>query len=454
MLNMTVENILLATKGELLCGSKSIVIETVSIDSKDIRENTLFIPIKGERTDAHLYIENAFLHGAKATLTSNNTYMDSEKVWIKVKDTKKALQEIASYYIKRQAIPVVGITGSVGKTTTRELIATALSAELSVYQTPGNKNSQTGVPLSLSGLSMEDIAVFELGISEFGEMETLSKLIDLDIAVITNIGTAHIKQLKSKENIYREKLDIAKGLKKDGILLLNGDDPMLSKYDEEKDYKTYFYGTGENSQFQAENIRVIDGITVFEARCLGEVVLVELPMLGEHNVVNAMASLAVAYFRGVSLSKAAESLELFSGIKMRQQIYKKNEITIIDDTYNANPDSMMAGIHVLRDFPSKGRKIVILGDMLELGEDEVLYHEEIGRVVADSNIDILLTKGELSKYISQAAKEENKELKTKHFHSNSEVKSYLDELLLPGDTIFLKGSRGMALDEVVMYILK
>lgn len=454
MLNMTVQNILVATKGELLCGDVNTVIKTISIDSKDIKENTLFVPIKGERTDAHIYIENALSLGAKATLTSNHSFMNSDKVWIKVKDTKKALQDIASFYIRKQNIPIVGITGSAGKTTTRELIATALSAELSVYQTPGNKNSQTGVPLSLSGVGLEDIAVFELGISELGEMETLSKLVDLDVAVVTNIGIAHIKQLKSKENIYKEKLDITEGLKKDGILLLNGDDRMLSKFTGGKEYQTYFYGTREKCQFQAKNIEVTNGFTLFEAICMGEKVPVELPMLGEHNVINAMAALAVAYFRKVPLKKASEQLKLFTGIKMRQQIHMKNGFTIIDDTYNANPDSMKAGICVLRDFKSNGRKIGILGDMLELGEDEIFYHEEIGRFIADAKIDILLTKGELSRHISKTAREKDNQLLTKHFTSNADVISYLEEILLPEDTIFLKGSRGMALDEVVLYILK
>ncbi|NLZ81752.1 MAG: UDP-N-acetylmuramoyl-tripeptide--D-alanyl-D-alanine ligase, partial [Clostridiales bacterium] len=176
MVNMTVHNILLATKGELLCGNENTVIETISIESKKIRENTLFVPIKGERTDGHIYIEDALSLGAQATLTSNHFHMNSEKTWILVKDTKKALQDIASYYIRKQNVPVVGITGSVGKTTTRELVAKALSAELSVYQTPGNKNSQTGVPLSLAEVGSEDIAIIELGISEFGEMEALSKI--------------------------------------------------------------------------------------------------------------------------------------------------------------------------------------------------------------------------------------------------------------------------------------
>lgn len=453
MLNMTVQTILMATNGELLCGDKNTVIEAVSIDSKNIKENTLFVPLKGERTDAHLYIEDALCLGAKATLTSDHTSMNSDKAWILVKDTKKALQEIAAFYLRKQHFPVVGITGSVGKTTTRELIATALSAELSVYQTSGNKNSQTGVPLSISEVTSEDIVVLELGISEFGEMKTLSNMLDLDIAVVTNIGTAHIKQLKSKENIYEEKLTITNGIKKGGILLLNGDDPMLSTFKGGKEYETYFYGTGDNCQFQAKNIKILDGITVFDAYCRGEKELVELPLLGEHNVVNAMVALAVAHLRGISISKSADKLKIFSGVKMRQQIHIQNGLTIIDDTYNANPDSMKAGISVLKNYNLNGRKIAILGDMLELGEDEILYHKEIGKVVAEADINILLTKGSLSKYISETAKEKNNELFTKHFDSNADVISYLKDFLSPGDIIFLKGSRGMALDEVVLYIM-
>ena len=228
MEQMTVKEIVEATGGVLLCGDERIPLIHISIDSQNIQGGELFVPLVGEKVDAHKYISQALAAGAAAVLTSEHDRMEDERPWIRVKDTKKALQAIGSYYRNRLTLPLVGITGSVGKTTTREMVAIALSAGRKVYKTPGNKNSQVGVPITLSEITFEDeIGVLELGMSMPGEMTVIARIARVDTALITNVGVAHIEQLGNQENIYREKLKIQDGLKEGGVLLLNGDDPLL-----------------------------------------------------------------------------------------------------------------------------------------------------------------------------------------------------------------------------------
>lgn len=435
----------------------------MSFDSRKIEENTLYVPIIGEKVDGHEFIESAFKNGACAALiqkghTQNLSAAEAkEKLWIEVEDTKKALQAIGAYYRKRLSLPIIGVTGSVGKTTTRAMIACALSAGLSVYQTKGNQNSQVGVPVMLTEIEKEQIAVLEMGMSEFGEMERLTQIVQPDLAVITCIGVAHIEQLKTKENICKEKMAITKGMKKEGILLLNGDDELLREQKGKTEQKVYYFGTHPDCDFRAEDIKIVNGKAEFEAVYQEDRISVALSMPGIHNVVNAMAALGCAYLCGVSMKAAADKLSNFEGIKMRQQIYQLSDYTIIDDSYNANPDSMKAGLQVLTEYPGKGRKIAVLGDMLELGEKEVEYHKEIGNFAASCKVDILLTFGELSKEIKAAyekADRKEKERKAVHFQDRKEIINYLKQNLQKEDVILCKGSRGMALNQVAEALLK
>lgn len=463
MLGITGNNILEATLGRAVNGKTDTSIAHMSFDSRKIEENTLYVPIIGEKVDGHEFIESAFKNGACAALiqkghTQNLSAAEAkEKLWIEVEDTKKALQAIGAYYRKRLSLPIIGVTGSVGKTTTRAMIACALSAGLSVYQTKGNQNSQVGVPVMLTEIEKEQIAVLEMGMSEFGEMERLTQMVQPDLAVITCIGVAHIEQLKTKENICKEKMAITKGMKKEGILLLNGDDELLREQKGKTEQKVYYFGTHPDCDFRAEDIKIVNGKAEFEAVYQEDRISVALSMPGIHNVVNAMAALGCAYLSGVSMKAAADKLSNFEGIKMRQQIYQLSDYTIIDDSYNANPDSMKAGLQVLTEYPGKGRKIAVLGDMLELGEKEVEYHKEIGNFAASCKVDILLTFGELSKEIKAAYEKvdrKEKERKAVHFQERKEIIDYLKQNLQKEDVILCKGSRGMALNQVAEALLK
>jgi len=442
-----------ALNGIFLCGDETVKIATLSFDSRQIGNQTLYVPLPGERVDGHQFIQNAFQNGAVATLTVKGKIVDETKPHIQVDDAKKALQKAATCFRRKKVLPIVGITGSVGKTTTRSLVAETLSAEKNVFQTRGNLNSQIGVPVMISEIAQEEIAVLEMGISEFGEMERLTRVVQPNMAVVTCIGVAHISQLGSQENICKEKLSITLGMKPDAILLLNGDDKLLRAYKDTIKNPVLLYGTTPDCDFYATDIQILEGKARFRAICQKEEIEITLSMPGIHNVLNALVALAVCKLNGVSLEKAAEKLEKFSGIKMRQQIYQTDQYILIDDTYNANPDSMKAGIRVLMEFPKEGRKVAVLGDMLELGEGERMYHEEIGQFAADSGVDLLLTVGNLTPYMEQAALEKGKGIKVKHFENNQQISEYLKKLLLPEDVVLLKGSRGMALNQVADELL-
>ncbi|MBE5948052.1 MAG: UDP-N-acetylmuramoyl-tripeptide--D-alanyl-D-alanine ligase [Lachnospiraceae bacterium] len=452
---ITVSDILIATKGTLIRGNKTQRITDVCIDSKSIpSEATLFIPLKGERVDAHKFIDNAIENGAIGCIVSDLLKVpENVQIVIEVADTKKALQDIGAYYRKTRDIKLVGVTGSVGKTTTRELTAAALMAigRENVYQTLGNRNSQTGVPLTLCDIADEKLGVIELGISEEGEMDILTEMAELDAAIITVIGVAHIQQLKSQENICREKMAITKGLKADGCILINGDDQFQRDYRSKLNHKSYLYGTAEDCDFRATDIKQqADGMS-FNFHAEGKVYEAYIPIMGMHNVVNATAALGAACVLGVDVNEAIKSIADFKGVKMRQQILEKNGFTVIDDSYNANPDSMKAGLKVLADYELKtcGRKIALLADMKELGDDEVHYHEEIGGFAAGMPIDMLLTVGTLAESIGKICRTKNKSIITIHFDDNAQASEYLNTKLKAGDILYVKGSRSMALDEVV-----
>lgn len=470
MKDVTVREILSACKGTLLSGSMDTPIVHMSYDSRIIQKQTIFVPIIGEKADGHDFIDSALEKGADAVFTSRHTKKDIEalsedrrkKAWIAVEDTRAAMQATAAFYRNRFQMPIIGVTGSVGKTTTRAMIAEALSAGRNVYQTKGNQNSQVGVPLMLTEADGEEIAVLEMGMSEFGEMDRLTNMVRPEVAVITCIGAAHIENLGSKENILKEKLAIVHGMDEKGILLLNGDDEMLLSLKESLRVQTYYYGTGEQCDFRAENIRLAGGRAEFEAVLPEARVNLSLLMPGMHNVQNAMAAMAVCSLFHIPLEKAAEKLSAFRGVKMRQQIYRLSSCTVIDDSYNANPDSMKAALRVLMELPGEGRKVAVLGDMLELGDEEVHYHEEIGVFAARTGVDTLITIGGLAKHMNEAAEGYEMEkqrackkngygecgIETFHFFTNQDIIAFLKEFIKQEDTVLIKGSRGMALNEI------
>lgn len=450
MENITVKDILKATGGFLLCGDENTILNNICIDSRKIQPGDLFIPLIGEKVDGHRFIEMAMETGA-ATLTSqHNNVVISEKAFIRVDDTQKALQAIGQYIRNRYQLPIVGVTGSVGKTTTREMIACALSTEKKCFQTPRNYNSQIGVPITLSMLKEEyETAVLEMGISEAGQMDVLTDLIRPSICVVSTIGTAHIETLKSQENIRKEKLAIIHGMSENGMLFINGDDPLLYEVKDSLPCRTMTFGCCEFCDYRAENISSEDEFMLFECVHEGHRIPVRLRALGKHNVRNCLAALAVADQMGISMEKAALAFPAFEG--QRQRFLKlENRYSILDDTYNASPDSMKASIDVLCEISCTGKRFAVLGDMLELGEYSLEYHQKIGEYLCDKKIDEVIVIGEAAQEIKQVIDEcETAYPKTYTFKDNEEIALYLMAVMKPEDIVLLKGSHGMDLSEVV-----
>ncbi|QNM06179.1 UDP-N-acetylmuramoyl-tripeptide--D-alanyl-D-alanine ligase [Qiania dongpingensis] len=447
----TVRDIVRATGGVLLAGDPGEPLENVSIDSRAMKGRDLFVPLIGEHSDAHDYLAQAIENGAVLVLSSRKMEPLPGAAWIQVDDTLKALQAVGRDYRNRMGIPVVGVTGSVGKTTTREMTATVLGAKFRVFKTSKNFNSDIGLPVTMTEMTKEDeIAVLEMGMSDFGEMEVLSSMARPSAAIITNIGVAHIEQLGTQENILREKLKITVGLENGGTLILNGDDAFLRTVDESIGFHRMFYGFGENCQYRAEDMVITGAGTEFTSVCGAKRVRVHLPVMGKHMVMNALAAMAAASIWGVSMEEAAEALEGFAGFRNRQQIYEVKDYRVIDDTYNASPDSMKAALGVLSGMETEGKKIAVLANMLELGEDSRRFHYEVGYYAKEIAPDVLICIGELAAEIGRGVSEAGgKNTVIKCFDTKEEALPFLKEQAGRGDLILFKGSNSMKLGELI-----
>ena len=446
MTGITVKELLEATGGNLLLGQEDQHAGHISLDSRKMEGDDLFVPIVGERVDAHLFLCQAIASGAAAVFTSEHHRWEDVKAsvrqqcggnreqekkalgaaWIEVPDTKKALQDLGSFCRKRLTLPLVGITGSVGKTTTREMIAE--------------------IPQSA------EIGVIELGMSEPGEMERISRVARVDCAVITNIGVAHIEQLGSQEHILEEKLHIQDGMPAEGILFLNGDDPLLASVVPKEGRKRVLYGLGRDCDYRAEDLHLEEGYPVFTAVHGDRSVRVRLQVMGSHMVSNAMAALAVADTYGLSMEKAALALGQFKGYKGRQQIFQWGGVTVIDDSYNASPVSMKAGLEVLASVKGEGRRIAVLADMKELGLEAVRFHEEIGAYIGEHPLDMVLLLGELASCIGSGMDAARAVTPYIEMDRLAQVEEWLDEHIREGDCILFKGSNSMKLSEAVRHL--
>lgn len=473
MRGITAADLIEATGGTLLWGIKDRAVEHISLDSRKMEGNDLFVPIVGENVDAHRFICQALGNGAAAVFTGRHRSADEvmqtveeqcqdspdrrgrslDSVWIAVEDTRKALQDFGAYCRSKQNIPLVGITGSVGKTTTREMIAAALSAGFTVYKTPGNSNSQVGVPITIAEIPEEaQIGVIELGMSEPGEMTRIAQVARVDCGVMTNIGVAHIEQLGSRENILEEKLHMQDGMAKDGCLFLNGDDEMLRQVVPSGGRRKILYGMAEDCQYRGEDLHLKNGYPVFTAVHGGERTQVSLKVMGSHMVSNALAALAVAGEYGIPMAAAAAKLEEFEGFKGRQQIFELSGVTVIDDSYNASPVSMKAGLEVLCSMEGDGRKTAILADMKELGPDAPEFHREIGVYIAEHPVDQIVLLGELAAEIGHELAGRAPSVPVKQCDDLEQVERWLDDNLKQGDCVLFKGSNSMKLSLAVKYL--
>ncbi len=436
--------------GGQVLGGEDPAVTSFATDSRDCKAGVMFVPIRGENIDGHSYIGSAFKAGAAAAFT-DHPIPDETRPLVLVEDCRAALQKTMACYRDRFDIPIVGITGSVGKTTAKEMVAQTLSAKFNVHKTPGNQNSQVGVPLTISGLRKDHTAaVVEMGVSIPGEMARIAAVVKPTCAVMTNIGFSHLEYMKTRENILREKAHIADYLPPDGVLFVNGDDALLSTLKKGGGYNVVTFGLGAGCDWRAFSLREADKGTFFACQASdGEQAEVFVPAAGEHNVRNALASLAVARQLGVPISDAVRAIGAYKAPAMRQQICEANGITIIDDSYNASPDSMHSALNVLRSRSVPGRRIAVLADMLELGEYAREAHFQVGEYARKAGIHMLVAVGPLSKEIAAGYGEG-----ARWFAGNVEAAAFLRETLSPGDAVLVKGSRGMRVDEIVADLKK
>lgn len=451
---INISEILEATNGTLISGNTDETITSVCVDSRKCKKKSLFIPLEGVNSDGHEFIKDAFNLGASVSLVQKGHEIKDNPgcSLIEVDSTRKALGDLAKYYRHKFNIPIIGVSGSVGKTTTKEMIFAALSESMNVLKTQSNYNGQIGLPLTIFNIdSSHQAAVVEMGVSEFGEMERLSEIADIDIGVITNIGVSHIENFKSIQNTCNEKIKMIN--KKSGILYLNGDSPLLSDPAVKSVHENVVYfGLNGNYPYKCEDIYSDNYETHFTLVTSEFREPITIPCLGIHNVYNALAAIAVALGMGVHIEDIKKGLLKFKNVNMRQQIFDLNGITLIDDSYNASPDSVKSSVSVLKNLLREGRNIIVIADMLELGEKSHDIHFETGRYIAIEGINVLVTIGENAKYLSDGAKSSNQDIISMHCENNSEACEFLDENLSDGDKILVKGSRGMHTEEISNYL--
>lgn len=421
------------------------VFSEVCTDTRSIKPGCLFIAIKGENFDGHDFAAKALEQGAVAVVVEKNCGLGKQQLI--VKSTRQALLDLAGYYRRKFHIPVVGVTGSVGKTTTKDMTHVVLSSRFKTLKNEGNLNNEIGVPLTLFNLdSTYEAAVIEMGMSHFGEISRITAAVKPSIAIITNIGVSHIENLGSRENIMRAKLEITESMRPSAPLILNGDDDLLSKYTDMTHPIVYFGIDGECNT-KAVDIDLGSDETSFTARFSDGVQRVTLPLSGKHSIYDALAAISAGIVLGIDATDAAKALVDYKPSGMRQRVVRKSGITFVEDCYNASPDSQRAALEVLRGLDAK-RRIAVLGDMKELGEMGEQAHREVGVAAANSNVDVLLCYGEMSRFIA----EEGRALGIKEVHTFDEKEAlagYLKETLTEGDAVLFKASRAMKLEEII-----
>ncbi len=438
-------------------------ITSIETDSRKAGEGSLFAAIVGERVDAHKFIPAVFAQGAMCVL-SEQDLEDAAGAWIRVRSTLQALKDIAEYYLEVMDLPVVGITGSVGKTSTKEMIAAVLAQKYVTLKTLGNFNNELGLPLTIFRLRDEDqIAVLEMGISEFGEMHRLTKIAKPDTCVITNIGTCHLENLGDRDGVLRAKTEIFDSRNPEGAIILNGNDDRLVRVRDVDGVKPVFFGIKEDQKdpevdwpeldVWADEIRPrgLRGISCRIHTVQGDFdVMVPIP--GHHMVMNALAGTAVGMTHGLTLDEIKAGIESLQSLSGRFNIIETEHCTVIDDCYNANPMSMKASLQILRD--AEGRKVAVLGDMGELGADEIRFHEEVGRCAAQEKIDRLIGIGERSASLVAAALAEDPEMSAVHYATLAEFMEKMAEEIKDGDTVLVKASHFMEFPKIVEALTK
>ena len=461
MKNMTLTNIARACNGRLLYPAENSRKETehaeaagVVIDSRKAGENFIFVATKGERVDGHQFIPDVFAKGALGVVCEK----EPESLpgpCIVVEDSFEALKQIGEFYRQQLPVKVVGITGSVGKTSTKEFVAAVLSMKYKVHKTLGNYNNEVGVPLTVLSMPEDtEVAVLEMGINHFGEMHNLSRIARPDICIMTNIGQCHLEFLGSREGILKAKSEMFDFMKEDGSVCLNGDDDMLASIKEVKGKKPVTFGLSEQCRVYAADIK---GKGLFGSEAVihgnGESFAVQIPLPGEHMVYNALAAAAAGQLLGLTPEEIRDGIAAVESVSGRSHIVKLPDKVLIDDCYNANPVSMEAAIDLL--LQADGRRVAVMGDMFELGEQEKEMHARVGKYAADKGVECIICAGKLARCIYEGAREAAGERKDGpaaeifYFEDRESLLEGINQILKPGDTILIKASHGMGFEKVV-----
>lgn len=455
MQSMTLDEVLKAVNGILLNSVDKKEVNGISTDSRTLKLGDLYIPIIGEHFDGHDFINQAVEKGAIACFTEKKSYFNKNTNMILVKDTLKSLHDLALHYRKKFPIPFIAITGSSGKTTTKDMIASVLGQKYKVLKTKGNFNNEIGLPLTLFQLeSYHEVAVIEMGMSNSGEISRLVHMVYPDISIITNIGFSHIENLGSQEKIFEAKREILETLSGDQIALLNGDDKFLGTVKSDK-FKAHFIGMSTNKlDLEARNIvKTERGIQFCVQDKNNTVEKFSLNLPGVHNVYNSLMAIYIGKYYGLNHEEIQRGLHEFKPSKMRMDILEKGQVKVINDVYNANPDSMKAALKVLKDSGKNRRKIAILGDMLEMGKWAEKAHYNVGKFFYQYNIDILIGVGCNAQYYVQGAIDQGMDKeRAVLFKTNNEAIAYLNKIIQDGDVFLIKGSRGMKMEEIVAYL--
>ncbi|MEJ8554960.1 UDP-N-acetylmuramoyl-tripeptide--D-alanyl-D-alanine ligase [Tepidibacter sp. Z1-5] len=453
---INISEILDNAKGKLIQGNKGTLIKSISINSKNVDEEGLFVPLIGEKFDAHDFVYDAYKNGCKTFLKDKNHDLNfnSEDInIIEVEDTTKALGDIARLYKEKFLINYVAVTGSTGKTTTKDMIYSVLSSKYNTLKTEGNFNNHIGLPLTIFKLKDEhQCAILEMGMSSFGEIEYLSEIVNHKIAVISNIGLSHIQNLGSQEGILKAKLEITKNFTNENTLIINADDKYLKTLkNKELKYKLKTFGFEKDNDLYCVEYKMNETGIDFECIVHNQKEEFFIPARGKHNIYNAMAAILTGIELGLSINQIKTGLLNFKNGKMRLDILKTDSFEIINDAYNASPDSMKAALNILGEY-KQNRKISILGDMLEMGEYAKNGHELVGEY-SIGNSDLIITVGKDSKHIGNGAMKKGfNEQNVIHFNTNSQVIDYLKNILEKDDVILIKGSRGMKMEEIVVFL--
>ena len=426
----------------------------IAIDSRKVKQGDLFIPFLGENVDGHNYIESAFEKGAAASLSLKDDFVSNNNI-IYVNDSYEAIQTLAKHYLNSLKAKTIAITGSNGKTTTKDIITSVLSTKYKVHKTQGNFNNELGVPLTiLAAPEDSEILVLEMGADGFGQLDFLSKMVEPDYTVITNIGESHIEFFKSREGIAKAKFEITNGMKKDGYFVYNGDEVLLKTLVDSSDINATSCGENSYNDIILENYTITRDRIDFKLNISEKQYFTKLK--GKHNLFNIMFATAIASKIGLTneeIRKAIENTVEITGMRLQSIPYKEDSL-IINDAYNASPTSMKAGVDVVSSFDDFDYKTLVLGSMFELGPNEVNYHGEVGEYISNNtnDIDLVISVGDLAENITKQIK--NDRIKTLHFPTTAEVSVYLKNNKHKNEVILFKASRSMKLETIIEEITK